>query len=200
MFQEKFSAWFYKKLSSHCQYSFIESCAWTKLSNFSWNIAKTWKTIKRTVSTAQRLKHAIFTLRETVCWSGQKANVLWGSGADGLIGPDSPIVWWVLVCFVFLSLFQFCFEFVFEKQKKKKTEKIFRENLKTILGRSWPYQYVLFSTLWCTCYCLIPQKLLVLTSDQMLFQVVELPNYFPLQHFLFVSFEKCHMISDFLIS
>lgn len=108
-----------------------------------------------------------FLLCKRLCWSGQRANVLWGSGVDGLAKwPDSPIVWRFLFCLFFLSLLQFYFEFVFEKQKRKETEKIFRENLKTLWGRRWPYQYVWSSTLWCTCSCLIPQKILFLTSDQ----------------------------------
>lgn len=187
----------YKTLISLSVFFHWKPCL-NKAWNFLWNIDRIWKTRKRTVSRVRRLKHAILTLQETVCWSGQRANVLWSSGVDGLtLWPDSPIVWWFLFCLFFLSLFQFYFEFVFEKQKRKKTEKIFRENFKTIWGRSWPYQYV--SILWCTCSCLIPQKHLALTSDQNVSPHSGITQLFPFTAIFFVSFEKCHMISDFQI-
>lgn len=134
LFQEKFLVWFYERLSSHCQCSFIESLAWTKLSNSLWDVGTTWKTIKRTVSRAQRFKHAVLTLQETLCWSGQGANVLWGSGEDGLkMWPDSPTAWWffsfVLVFFLVIIpvlLWVCLWKTKKERKKKKYSGKILR--------------------------------------------------------------------------
>lgn len=186
---------------SHLIVSLLSKLCLNKTWNFLWNVARTWKTRKRTVSRAQRLRHAILTLQETVCWSEQRANVLWSSGVEGLTTwPDSPVVWWVLFCLFFLLLFQFYFEFVVEKQKRKKTEEIFRENFKTVWGRSWPYQYVWSSILWCTYSCLIPQKHLVLTSDQNVSPGSGITQVFLFTTIFLVSFEKWHMISDIQIS